>query len=202
MITCLFLIRKVKEILNGNEGIVNRQIINDHPPFITPMHWASGVRESGVALVPNITIIELLLSRGGDPNIAASNGTTPVHIAAMWNHFDVLTTLVDHGGDPWILDDKFYSAWDWALHYKHWNVLQYLNMYMAEGENGDDELAKDSFYSSKEKINVDLSTSKIVISESLLMSDLSLNDRTIASVYTYLFRHFTSSFISYIYFKI
>jgi len=61
---------------------------------------------------------------------------------------------------------------------------------MAEGENGNDELAKDSFYSSKEKINVDLSISKIVIPESLLMSDLSLNDRTIASVYTYLFRHY------------
>lgn len=172
--------------MNGDKAIdVNHQIVNDRPPFITAMHWASGVKESGASLVPNLKILELLLSRGGDPNIAASNGTTPVHIASMWNHFDVLTTLVDQGGDPWILDDKFYSAWDWALHYKHWNVLRYLNMYMAEGEKEEDELAKDSFFSSKEKINVDLSTSKIVIPESLLISDLSLNDRTIASVYIY-----------------
>lgn len=46
------------------------------------------------------TLVELLLSRGADPNAMTAYDGTPLHSAAMWQHTELIRALLDAGADP------------------------------------------------------------------------------------------------------
>jgi ankyrin repeat protein len=52
-----------------------------------------------------------------------STGQTPLHEAAMKGHADIVQTLLDHGADHEVEDEKDHTALDLAEYYHHDNVL-------------------------------------------------------------------------------
>jgi Ankyrin repeats (3 copies) len=71
----------------------------------TPLHMAVAVVERGVDGKPalarqRLRVVKEMLRLGADPNVAAVDGTTPLHIALDRGYFDVFTLLVTHGASP------------------------------------------------------------------------------------------------------
>jgi ankyrin repeat protein len=44
--------------------------------------------------------VELLLAAGGDPNVAATDGRTPLHEAASFGNVEAARALIRAGADP------------------------------------------------------------------------------------------------------
>ncbi|XP_044265698.1 ankyrin repeat and LEM domain-containing protein 1-like [Tribolium madens] len=78
---------------------------------ISPFHLIIGNDSQDFAS----TVVSLLLQNGGNPNIRADDGLTPVHIAAAWGRYDILKLLLDCGGDPEIRDCNNKTALHYAL---------------------------------------------------------------------------------------
>src|SRR5262249_576221 len=57
----------------------------------TPLHQA--------ALSGHVEVVGLLLERGADPNLAASDGIAPLHYAAQAGHLEIAQMLVEHGAN-------------------------------------------------------------------------------------------------------
>ena len=58
----------------------------------TPLHWA--INEE-----VNYQIVELLIEKGADVNAVGKSETTPLHLAAYWDHKDIAELLINNGAD-------------------------------------------------------------------------------------------------------
>ena len=80
----------IQAILEVDDPNDSGSIYHEH----TPLHNASGFDRSAI-------IVDLLLSRGADPNRPNHNGNTPLHLAAQRSSKpEVIETLLKHGADP------------------------------------------------------------------------------------------------------
>jgi len=71
----------------------------------TPLHMAVDVVQRGIEGNPErarrrLKCLKEFLRLGADPNIAASDGTTPLHAALKKEYFDAFKILVQHGANP------------------------------------------------------------------------------------------------------
>ncbi|XP_007891826.1 ankyrin repeat and SAM domain-containing protein 4B [Callorhinchus milii] len=73
---------------------------------MTPTLWA--------AYHGQVEALQLICSRGGEPNVCDIWGNTPLHHAATNGHLHVVTFLINFGANIWALDNDFHSAMDAA----------------------------------------------------------------------------------------
>ena len=76
----------------------------------TPLHEACGPRPGSCddkTISPEWReMVEVLLSRGADPNAASQDGQTPLHVALRWDLYDLVPLLLKHGADVNRKDDQ------------------------------------------------------------------------------------------------
>jgi hypothetical protein len=71
----------------------------------TPLHMAVDVATRGTDGKPRLArerlnVVTELLRLGADPNLAAFDGTTPLHTALKKEYLDVFRVLLEHGANP------------------------------------------------------------------------------------------------------
>ncbi|XP_071177789.1 uncharacterized protein [Mytilus edulis] len=69
----------------------NSYKMNERYAGFTPLHFAA---KNGYK-----SIVDYLLSYGGNPNLSCNDGTTPLMLAAQEGHFDTMLTLIDGKAD-------------------------------------------------------------------------------------------------------
>ena len=73
----------------------------------------------------NDDMIELLLSKGADPNVRGPNGETPLGLAAK-NSLKAVQMLVDKGAEVNASDDSGFTALHWAKEKGQEEVVKFL----------------------------------------------------------------------------
>jgi hypothetical protein len=71
----------------------------------TPLHMAIAVFTRGTEGKPRLAkqrrdVVRVMLELGADPNVAAFDKTTPLHIALKKEYFEAFELLVQHGANP------------------------------------------------------------------------------------------------------
>ncbi|XP_052796855.1 uncharacterized protein LOC128229169 [Mya arenaria] len=89
----------------------------------SPMHLAAGL---------GLKTLSLLLQYGGDPNVSLEDGTTPLHVAAMWGFTECVSMLLANGGDPFLKDQEGLSASELAYSYGHEETAQTIEYYVKQ----------------------------------------------------------------------
>ena len=64
------------------------------------------------------SIFKLILQHGGNPNQKSKGGITPLMLAADVNNTSAIKTLIEHGADRDLVDDKGNNSIYYASHYK------------------------------------------------------------------------------------
>lgn len=65
----------------------------------------------------NLNIMEMLLDRKAETNIADANGTTALHYAVMFKNYEAIKLLIEADADLKIKDNRGQSALDYAAIY-------------------------------------------------------------------------------------
>ncbi|KAG9330113.1 hypothetical protein JZ751_027270, partial [Albula glossodonta] len=86
---------------------------------MTPTLWA--------AFHGHVEALQLICSRGGDPNKSDIWGNTPLHHAATNGHMQILSFLVNFGANLFSLDNDFHSAMDVAASRDHMDCVRFLD---------------------------------------------------------------------------
>ncbi|MGF1556022.1 ankyrin repeat domain-containing protein [Paucihalobacter sp.] len=68
-------------------------------------------------------IVKVLLEKGANPNLADSNGTTPLHYAVMSENYDLVKMLIGYNADKYKMNNKGKSAFDYALISKNKKII-------------------------------------------------------------------------------
>ncbi|XP_056310353.1 ankyrin repeat and SAM domain-containing protein 4B [Danio aesculapii] len=96
---------------------------------MTPTLWA--------AYHGHIEALQLVCSRGGDPNKSDIWGNTPLHHAAANGHMQILSFLVNFGANLFALDNDFHTPMDVAASRDHMDCVRFLDNSAAQqtGQN-------------------------------------------------------------------
>ncbi|XP_048407588.1 ankyrin repeat and SAM domain-containing protein 4B isoform X2 [Stegostoma tigrinum] len=86
---------------------------------MTPTLWA--------AYHGHLEALQLICSRGGDPDICDIWGNTPLHHASTNGHLHIVTFLVNFGANIWALDNDFHSAMDAAASKDRMECVRFLD---------------------------------------------------------------------------
>ncbi|XP_066498569.1 ankyrin repeat and SAM domain-containing protein 4B [Hoplias malabaricus] len=86
---------------------------------MTPTLWA--------AYHGRLEALQLICSRGGDPNRSDIWGNTPLHHAASNGHMHILSFLVNFGANLFALDNDFHTPMDVAASRDHMNCVRFLD---------------------------------------------------------------------------
>lgn len=86
---------------------------------MTPTLWA--------AYHGRLEALQLICSRGGDPNLSDIWGNTPLHHAAANGHMHVLSFLVNFGANLFALDNDFHTPMDVAASRDQMNCVRFLD---------------------------------------------------------------------------
>ncbi|CAG9772676.1 unnamed protein product [Ceutorhynchus assimilis] len=97
----------------------------------------------------------LILQNGGDPNLRAQYGVTPVHIAASLGRVDVLKLLLNSGGDPEAKDAEGNTPAYYAWREDFSDCLVLLSDYAPIKNDLIESEEKDACRSSLDKIIID-----------------------------------------------
>ncbi|XP_071960241.1 uncharacterized protein [Antedon mediterranea] len=104
--------------LTGLSGQVVRHQISS-AAGASPLHL---VAERGEVGAINRLVVEQHL----DPNLTADDGSTPVHIAALYGHFDCLKSLLQHGGSAAAVRVDGFTPLHAAAKFGHARCMQLL----------------------------------------------------------------------------
>ncbi|KAM4598074.1 ankyrin repeat and SAM domain-containing protein 4B [Polymixia lowei] len=86
---------------------------------MTPTLWA--------AFHGHVDALQLMCSRGGDPNRSDIWGNTPLHHAATNGHIHILSFLVNFGANLFALDNEFHTAMDVAASRDRMDCVRFLD---------------------------------------------------------------------------
>ncbi len=110
--------KETADYLIGAGAPVNASSYN--PLKVTPLHSAVAGNHLSVA--------ELLMKCGADPNLRQSGGFTPLHAAAQNGNVDLLRMLLINGADLRIQNDEGKTALDMAKEAGHTDAVEYLKL--------------------------------------------------------------------------
>lgn len=68
-------------------------------------------------------IAKALLEKGANPNLADSNGITPLHFATMAENYELVNMLIAYKADKYKMNNKGKSAFDYALVTKNEKII-------------------------------------------------------------------------------
>ncbi|XP_038676760.1 ankyrin repeat and SAM domain-containing protein 4B [Scyliorhinus canicula] len=96
-----------------------RDLNNPDEDGMTPTLWA--------AYHGHLEALQLICSRGGDPDICDIWGNTPLHHASINGHLHIVTFLANFGANIWALDNDFHSAMDAAAGKDRMECVRFLD---------------------------------------------------------------------------
>uniref|UniRef100_UPI00398E9819 ankyrin repeat and SAM domain-containing protein 4B n=1 Tax=Pristiophorus japonicus TaxID=55135 RepID=UPI00398E9819 len=96
-----------------------KDLNNPDEDGMTPTLWT--------AYHGHLEALQLICSRGGDPDICDIWGNTPLHHAATNGHLHIVTFLVNFGANLWALDNDFHSAMDAAASKDQMECVRFLD---------------------------------------------------------------------------
>ncbi|XP_020787246.1 ankyrin repeat and SAM domain-containing protein 4B [Boleophthalmus pectinirostris] len=82
-----------------------------------------------------VDALQLICSRGGDPNKSDIWGNTPLHLAAANNHMQILSFLVNFGANLFALDNEFHTAMDVAAARDRMDCVRFLDASASQETN-------------------------------------------------------------------
>uniref|UniRef100_A0A8C6SCU1 Ankyrin repeat and sterile alpha motif domain containing 4B n=1 Tax=Neogobius melanostomus TaxID=47308 RepID=A0A8C6SCU1_9GOBI len=82
-----------------------------------------------------VDALQLICSRGGDPNKSDIWGNTPLHLAAGNNHMQILSFLVNFGANLFSLDNEFHTAMDVAASRDRMDCVRFLDASASQETN-------------------------------------------------------------------
>ena len=91
----------------------------------------------------NLEAVNLLLMRGGEPNVQCPNGQFPIHHAVLNQNVKMITALYTHGSDIDQLNESFLSPIMIATMHKYYKIYRLLMILHA------DPTLKSSFFKLK-----------------------------------------------------
>ena len=83
---------------------------------------------------PNKEIVELLLDKKADPNIADASGVAPLHLACLLGSREIAELLLDAGASVEMWMQNKYSPFHLACIGGHWAVMDLLESHLEEKE--------------------------------------------------------------------
>ncbi|XP_076020697.1 ankyrin repeat and SAM domain-containing protein 4B [Genypterus blacodes] len=75
----------------------------------------------------HVNALQLICSRGGDPNKSDIWGNTPLHHAAANGHMHILSFLVNFGANLFASDNEFHTAMDVAASHDRMDCVRFLD---------------------------------------------------------------------------
>lgn len=82
-----------------------------------------------------VDALQLICSRGGDPNKSDIWGNTPLHLAAANNHMQILSFLVNFGANLFSMDNDFHTAMDVAASRNRMDCVCFLDASASQETN-------------------------------------------------------------------
>ncbi|KAG7505083.1 ankyrin repeat and SAM domain-containing protein 4B [Solea senegalensis] len=83
----------------------------------------------------HVDALQLICSRGGDPNKSDIWGNTPLHHAAANGHMHILSFLVNFGANVFSLDNEFHTAMDVAASRDRMDCVRFLDAAASQQTN-------------------------------------------------------------------
>ncbi|XP_034938489.1 uncharacterized protein [Chelonus insularis] len=162
-------IRQVTTLLKSKEADPNVLI----PSYgISPFHLVIGNQSERFAE----EVTKLFLRYGGNPNVKAVDGMTPVHVAAAWGRVKVLELLLANGGDPLCVDDDGRTPFHYAFDGSYYDAITVLGKYCVKNQDDDGEdYDSDNINDIKPKIEIKLE--KILINRGNIIAEYVPSDR-------------------------
>jgi len=118
-------VSSVKALLKRSPGLINRKSSDKQKNSF--LHFAAGRGHK--------EIVQLILSKGVDVNIANKNGGTPLHRAAYMGHKDVVAVLLENGADVKFENKRGKTAEGLAAQKGHAKVVDLLKTHQSKTGN-------------------------------------------------------------------
>jgi len=113
------------------------RLLRENPDVVKPGSASSGVLHL-MAKRNNVAAVKWLLDHGVDPNARWNHWdaeVTPLHLAILGNHPEVVRMLLAASADPTILDTKHEaSATEWAEFFGYREIVRILTAHEAKGK--------------------------------------------------------------------
>lgn len=117
----------ISNVENSEERLVQLKRYLDQEGF-TNINDIDSFGDTALHIASNdgfIDIVEILLSKGANPNIADKMGNTPLHLAALFGNLQIVTLLLNHGADINYTNDLG-APIHWAFELHHIHVISHL----------------------------------------------------------------------------
>ncbi|XP_023226431.1 ankyrin repeat and LEM domain-containing protein 1-like isoform X1 [Centruroides sculpturatus] len=124
----------IQAILEGNLEKLEKLLLDqnvDEIPCIqenfTLLHIAVGLN--------HVDIVKYLLKRDANPNKRSDVGITPVHLAVIYDLSETLLHLLEHGGDPLVIDKNGFNSLQIAKERNSYKCIELIQNYLKEAKS-------------------------------------------------------------------
>lgn len=140
-------LQELKDIYNESPSIIDKPNLEGYLPLTLACYYGreehviflvdrvqniNGISKYGTPLMAAVVkgyskIVEILLSKKANVNIADNNGTLPIHYAVMFKQYDIIEFLLGADANIDLRDNRGNSALDYANIMKDEKILMLLN---------------------------------------------------------------------------